>query len=968
MTCTIPFGKLTAVTGVSGSGKSTLAFDTLYAEGQRRFVDCLSTYARQFLPRLDRPDADLIGAIQPPIALKQQTAIRNARSTVGSITELSDHLQLLFTHAGTVHCARCDTVVRDLRTEEAVAELRALPGEERFVLAAPVDVSGLGEVADTLVREGYSRIFRCGEVVDWKPAQERAQGPLFESPAPDGAGGVAAAPATSGPAAPVASDPVAVVVDRFLPRSLRAPRAAESLETAWKLGHGEAWLFRQGAGDPPTRMLRGLSCPRCGHRADPPTPQLLSPNSSLGACPECHGFGRAITVNRDKVVPDRTKTLRGNAVVPFATASGADLYRILMRRGKKLGVPLDVPFSELTQNQQEWVFAGDEIYPGVDGLFQWLERKRYKAHVRIFLARFRGYVPCPVCRGTRLRPEALSIRLGERTIHDLEHMPVRDLLPFLRGLELSPSRRERVKPVLRETIDRVACMAEAGLEYLTLARTARTLSGGETQRVRLASGLGSALTETLYILDEPTVGLHASDTRRMLGILRRICARGNTAVVVEHDPGIIAGADHLLVLGPSGGEQGGELIYEGPVGAFLQKEPEYFRARSNGQGSDAAEGGVGTIARSLVLTGVREHNLRIDRLEIPLDRLVVVTGVSGSGKSTLVESVLHRNALRHAGKPVEDVGAAERIEGFEQLEEVLLISQDPPGRSSRSTVASAIGILGPVRNALSKTPRARELGLLPGAFSFNVPGGRCETCQGIGTVTIEMQFMNDIEVACEVCRGKRFRDDVLEVTWRGKSILQILDLTVREARAFLASSGPARNGRAAGVDRRTEHLLDAVEAVGLDYLKLGQSTSTLSGGEAQRLRIAELLGEALEASPVDRAADRAADRPTGRAAGRPTGRAAAEHKIRPKLFLFDEPTSGLHPKDIARLLDALRILVRAGHAVVTVEHQLDFIRASDWAIDLGPGGGDAGGRVVYAGPLAGLAACKESVTGRELSG
>ena len=928
ISCRIPFGQMTAVTGVSGSGKSTLAFDVLYAEGQRRFVDCLSTYARQFLQRLDRPEVDHIGEIQPPVALRQQVSIRNARSTVGSITELSDLLHLLFAHGGTPHCPTDGSALALRTTESAAAELRGLQPDGRYVLTAKVRLPER--------EQGYTRVYRDGQIAEWSP--------------------------------PYSGGTHALVVDRFVPRSLTRSRALEAVEAAWRLGAGRAEVVPWEETEPVTTLIEGLSCPTCHERTRPLRPQLFSPNSPLGACPECNGFGRIVILDRDKVVPDASRTLAGGAVTPFETKTGALFRRKMLADARESGVPLDVPFRELTQAQKDWVFTGvmengaDETsakgpsqrsakkkatrrtgtrsrYRGVEGLFRRLERKRYRPHVRIFLARYRGYETCPQCRGSRLHPVALSVTLGGLDLAALETMPVRELSSFFEALRLSDDRTARVASVLGEIRERLGYLLDVGLGYLTLARTARTLSGGETQRIRLASGLGTSLTATLYILDEPTVGLHSTDTARMLGILRKLCESGNTVVVVEHDPGIVLHADHLIVLGPSGGEGGGELLYEGPTRIFQKKWPDFFRANVARDAKAAAGSAPGPAApnRAIEIRGIRQHNLEVAALDIPTDRLVVVTGVSGSGKSTLLEDVVYRNALRFFGKPVEEIGRCEEIRGLDRFGEVLLVSQNPLGRSSRSTLISYIGLLAGIRTRLARTPRAKELGLRPRDFSFNVAGGRCETCKGMGSVVVEMHFLADVEVTCEVCRGKRFRADVLEVTDRGRSILQILDLTVTEALEAFAG------------DRDAVRCLTPLVQVGLDYLRLGQSTSTLSGGEAQRLKLAQLLGE-------------------GSAERRPSRGKSADTKPEdtPRVFLFDEPTSGLHPQDIRKLLFALRGLVRIGHAVIVVEHQLDFIGSADWVIDLGPGGGDEGGQLLYAGPVEGLIDVERSATGRSL--
>ncbi len=879
---------MTAITGVSGSGKSSLAFDTLYAEGQRRFVDCLSTYARQFLPRLDRPDVDFIGEIQPPVALEQKVSIRNARSTVGTITEVADYLALLFAHGGTVHCTVCDAETEETTVDSAVARVRELANDARWLLLAPmskarVDLAWLQE-------RGFHRFWVDGVVRE----------------------------------EPGAARPLHVVVDRFTTRALARARASESLESAWRLGEGEARVVEVGDGEkgargPALRLVRGLSCVKCGARGEAPRAPHFSANSAIGACERCQGFGRVVTVDRAKVIPDGTRTLRNHAVAPFATATGAEMQEKLLARAEALGIPTGEPFESLSDAHQAWVYGGDKQYPGVDGLFRRLDRKRYKPHVRIFLARYRGYVVCPDCLGARRRSDIRRVRLDGATIDEIERRPIEQLRPWLAALELSPARRAAVASVRAELETRLRFLDDVGLGYLTLGRTARTLSGGETQRIRLASGLGSALTETLYVLDEPTVGLHALDAARMLAVLRALCDHGNTVVVVEHDPGIVERADHLIVLGPSGGERGGEIVFEGAPTDFARREPDYFRCRPQLIRPMPA---VGPKTPSLVLHGVKQHNLDLPTLRVPLDRLVVVTGVSGSGKSTLLEDVLYRNALRALGRTADEVGQLDRLAGMEQVEETLLVAQEPIGRSSRSNVVTFVDFLGAIRALLAKSPRAKSLRLGPGHFSFNRPGGRCESCEGMGVTTIEMHFMADVRIVCEACQGRRFQERVLEVRWKGRNIAEMLELTVQEALGFFSELSSTRT------------LLTPLVDVGLDYLRLGQSTSTLSGGEAQRLQIAAFLSE----SP----------------------------KAKRRLYLFDEPTSGLHARDITRLLTSLRRLTAKGHGVVVVEHQLDFIRAADYVIDLGPGGGDRGGRLLFAGPVAGLLTVEESATGRAL--
>lgn len=962
--CEIPLGKITVVTGVSGSGKSTLAFDILYAEGQRRFVECLSAYARQFMERLERPEVESIGYLQPPIALKQRSSIRNARSTVGSITELSDYLRLLFAHAGDLRCLRCGGEVRHIGVDEVRAALRRWPDATPLALVAPLDGPRDADGLRRLLQQGFTRLWQAGAAIE---IEERIA-----------AGGVPAAGKRGG-------REIGLLIDRLIAGRTPRARLAESLESAWREGRGTCWIAPLSAAPKAARaerlvLRRGLACGACGTAAAEPIPALFSWNSPLGACPTCQGFGRVITIDRDKVVPDPRRNLRNDAIVPFSVPSARRWYRRMLQRAREHDLPTDLPFAQLEPEQQAWVFRGDKTFPGVEGFFRRLERKRYKMHVRIFLARFRGYVVCPDCDGSRLRREALAATLGGRTIHDLHEMPIAELRRFLQELDLPPDAQARVKPIRESVQARLACLEEIGVGYLTLARTGRTLSGGETQRIRIAAALGNSLTDTLFVLDEPTVGLHAVDTARMLAVLRQLAEAHNTVVVVEHDPGLIEGADHLIVLGPGGGREGGRLVYQGPVTEFLRREPGFFvsaavtraapavsppprrrggrRAILPGPSHDAEiaeralarrRGHAGALANPwdadavtrwmmraaksgasgrpsdppvLGLRDATEHNLKIPALRIPLAGIVAITGVSGSGKSTLLDEIVYRNWLRFHGRAVEAVGRVGEITGLDRITEADLIGQELLGRSSRSNPISFVQAYAEIRGLLAGTVLARQRRLDPGAFSFNTPGGRCDACSGMGTQTLEMYFLPDVEVTCETCGGKRFRPEVLEVTWRGKNIDEILNLTVDEATAFFETQP------------RIVERLRPLREVGLGYLILGQNTGTLSGGEAQRLRIATFL-----------AGGDGSDR---------------------RLLLFDEPTTGLHARDVAHLLRALRGLVAQGHAVLAVEHQLDFIRAADWVIDLGPGPGDAGGRVVYAGPVAGLLEHPTSVTAAAL--
>ncbi len=895
--CQFPARKISVVTGVSGSGKSSLVFDTLYAEGQRRYVQSLSTYARLFLEKMQRPDVDSISDIPPALALEQKNAIKNARSTVGTVTEIHDYLRLLLTHAGVVRCSECSGEVRADTVSSAAEDLVAAHPDRRAAITANVDFHGMepAEARDTLQRQGYGRILHDGSAV-----------PLDEVDPSVFAAGRAE-----------------VVVDRFSVAADRTTRAAEAFARAFQLGSSNARVvFLDDAGGEANYTTR-LACRSCGREHAPPTPHLFSFNNPLGACARCEGFGRVVDVDRDKVVPNKRLSLRDGAVAPWSTPAYVDFQQKFLQAAERRGISTQVSWSQLADEDKRWVFEGDKRNPGVAGFFRWLEERRYKTHVRILLARYRSYRTCGDCGGARLKPEALSVRVGGRNIAELSAMAITKLVRFLSRLELDESAASRTESVLRELHARLGYLEEVGLGYLTLDRQARTLSGGEAQRIHLASALGSALTDTLYALDEPTVGLHPRDGRRLLKVLRHLTKMGNTVVLVEHDPTIIEGSDHVIDLGPSGGAGGGNVLYEGKPAGLPGRETATGRLllirtvhRQEKRAAKSLDRG------SLVIRGAGENNLAIDRVEIPLGRFVCVTGVSGSGKSTLVEQVLYENWLHQRGLGGHEAGRCEGIDGFEKLEDVLMMSQAAIGRSARSNPATYLKAYDDIRKLFAATPLARRGKITPGSFSFNTPGGRCEHCQGTGITTLEMHFMADIEVPCEECGGLRFKAAVLEVRYRDRNINEVLAMTVDQAAEFFAD-------RAAIASK-----LECLRSVGLGYLTLGQSTSTLSGGEAQRLKLAGFLVE--------------------------------EKRGRGSMFIFDEPTTGLHLQDIHTLIGVLDGLVARGHSVLVVEHHTDFIAHADWVIDLGPEGGDKGGKVVVAGAPLDVAKCDASHTGAEL--
>jgi excinuclease ABC subunit A len=915
---TIPTASLTVITGVSGSGKSSLAFDTLYAEGQRRYAESLSTYARQFLERMDRPDVDSIEPVPPSIALEQKNGVRNARSTVGTQTEISDALRLLFAHGGTTFCPSCGVAAVAGGVDRAVEELYALAPGARVTLVAP------------LCWERASKRRRSRD--DAIRIEELKRAGFFRAVSPSGETVEIGA---AGDGLLDSSGTLRVVVGRFVLRDEARPEVASAAETAFAMAGSMTALF----GETTRTFRRGLHCPRCGTDFRDPTPALFAFNSPLGACTTCQGFGRVIGVDLEKVIPDPSLTLADRPVAPWNTPAYESAYRDLFRACRRYSVRTDLPVERLSAHEREVLLEGRGEFYGVRGFFDWLETKRYKIHVRVLLARYRAYTPCAACRGARLSPAALSVRFHSRTIDELSEMPLNELQRWFDGLSLSLTEEERLSSVILEIRSRVRYMNEVGLEYLTLSRPARTLSGGEAQRIGLASALGGALTGTLYVLDEPTIGLHAADTRRLLGILRRLADRGNTVVVVEHDPEVIEAADHVIDLGPGAGSFGGRLLFEGTPRALARVRSatgELLRRRSGFRSNrkppisnhKSAPGRIVPFRRAegaLTVVGAREHNLKDLTVRFPLGRLVSVSGVSGSGKSTLVRDILYNAyARRVKGAVALDIGAHDRIDGLENVADLLLVDQSPLGRSARSNPVTYVKAWDEIRQVFASTARAISRGITARDFSFNAVGGRCEACKGTGWQTIDMQFLADVTVRCEVCDGRRFQNRVLAIRHRGKSIGDVLETTVSDALSFFADSPK--------IGRKLQPLVD----VGLGYVTLGQPTATLSGGEAQRLKLASFL----EIRPASR---------------------------RGVLFLFDEPTTGLHAVDVERLLATLRRLVSLGHSVVAVEHHLQFLAASDWIIDLGPGGGDQGGHLVAEGTPEELSRTPGSVTGRFLS-
>ncbi|MFQ5536984.1 MAG: excinuclease ABC subunit UvrA [Gemmatimonadota bacterium] len=925
----LPRRVLTVITGPSGSGKSSLALDTLYAEGQRRYVESLSTYAKQFLERMEKPQVDWIEGISPAVAIEQKNPTKSSRSTVGTATEVYDYLRLLWARVGRTHCPECDRRVRPDTVSSAVDAVLALPAGTRIMVTFPLPRSA--EVTHQLLvtnlrAMGFVRVLVDGELVDLSAGVDEEEDDLPDL---------------------TTAREVLVVVDRLKTGAGDADRLADSLGTCFTEGEGEAAVLVMeeegqgtrtsgGAGSAPRMARRMLftehfRCPDHPEVEFPePTPQLFSFNNPYGTCPLCTGFGATLEYDVDLIIPDPEKSISEGAVDPWSKPRYRREREKLRAFAKERKVSLYSPWRELPEAFREEVLYGTKGFKGVIPFLVSREKKRYKQYIRVFLRQYQSPVTCRACGGSRLREEALRVRVEGRTIHDAASLALEDLLPWIRGLELEPMEARIAETILREVEARLTFLVDVGLGYLTLDRQMRTLSGGEAQRISLANSLGAHLVDTLYVLDEPTIGLHPRDTGALLNLLQRLRAAGNTVLVVEHDTQAILSADHVVELGPASGERGGEVVYQGTPEDLPGRETATGRYLAGASGAEVPGQRRAVDGAFLTLKGAREHNLQGVDVEIPLNALTVVTGVSGSGKSTLVHDVLYRAAERelaggttakqHLG---EVVGAYEALKGLGHLNRVVLVDQSPIGRTPRSNPVTYIKAWDFVRRIFAAQPLSRERGYTAGHFSFNTAGGRCEACKGAGQVEIEMVFMADVYVPCETCGGKRYAREILDVKYRGRSVADVLDLTVDEAIRFFIRE--ARLGKT----------LWQLQQVGLGYLRLGQPATTLSGGEAQRLKIAREL----------------------------SGSAGKKGR---KLYILDEPTTGLSGEDVARLVQVLNRLVDAGNTVVVIEHNLDVIKVADWVIDLGPGAGARGGRVVAMGRPEDVAAIPESATGAYL--
>ncbi len=911
----IPHNAVTAITGVSGSGKSSLAFDTLYAEGQWRYVESLSTYARMFLERLDRPEVDRLVNIRPAIAIEQKNPVRTARSTVATATEIADLLRLLFAKVGRPVCPVCKEVAKGFHPGTVADDLLARFPDARAMILFPIKDPGPGHdrtLTASLLTRGFVRLKQGDELIDLQAGEAIPRAPGAD---------------------------LQIVLDRLVLRPDNRSRLIEAVETAFREGDGQCRADVIGQGQ--QRYSERLQCQRCGRSFPPIRPLLFSFNHPLGACPECKGFGNILRYDEALVVPDRTRSLADGAIEPW-TKPGTDWWQKQMLLAmKRRGVSLITPYGKLSDQERALLWQGEKKFDGITQFFEYLEQKRYKLHVRVFLSRYRSPVPCAACGGSRLKPEARDVQVAGRAIHEIMDLTIQDVVGWIEALALSEFETRIAQDLVRQLRMKLGFLLRVGLGYLTLARQTRTLSGGEAQRIALANQLGARLVGTLYVLDEPTIGLHARDTATLAAILRDLADSGNTVVVVEHDRQMILAADHVVEMGPRAGALGGEVICAAPVKEFLSDEraltARYLRGDDRIALPRVRRRGSG---KALMLAGAGEHNLKDLTIRIPLGMLVCVTGVSGSGKSTLVEDTIYRAVARAFQTDTLPMGRFRAIKGLEHLRGVRLIDQQPIGRTPRSNPITYLKAFDDIRRLFAAQPAARRQGLTASHFSFNQIGGRCERCQGNGYEKLEMYFFEDIYATCEACAGRRFKPEVLSVRLRGKTIHEVLGLTVSEALSLFS-------GTPSGAGKLGEKL-HLLISIGLGYLRLGQPATTLSGGEAQRLKIAaELAG--LKSRPARSGSPAPIEPPQGQT-----------------LYIMDEPTTGLHLEDIKKLLTVIGKLVDAGNTVLLVEHNLDVIKAADWVIDLGPEGGEAGGRIVAEGRPEQVAQNAESHTGRFL--
>jgi excinuclease ABC subunit A len=901
----LPRNKLIVFTGVSGSGKSSLVFDTIYAEGQRRFVESLSAYARQFLERMDKPDVDIIQGISPAIAIEQKTTARNPRSTVGTTTEVYDYLRLLFARIGKTYCHQCGNIVQRDTVQTVIEKLRDECFEKQelklYILFPMPDHPkvNLHQEILNLKKQGFFRVLYKNKLIDLNEQTLNSKAKKKE---------------------------VFVLVDRLIYRkNSEDNRIADSVEAAFQASDGYA-IIKIFDVDKELHFNQHFECSSCKIRYEEPEPRMFSFNNPVGACPKCQGFGRSVGIDLDLVVPDKGISIRDGAIQPWTFPKWHSNLRSLLRVAYDAKVRVDIPFEKLTQRELDVILNGYGDYEGIYEFFKYVERKSYKIQYRVFLSRYRGYTVCDVCHGARLKPEALCVKVGGKTIFEVVKMTMEEAYKFIGSLILSAFELDVVNRIITELKKRLEYLVEVGIGYLTLDRLSNSLSGGESQRINLATSLGSSLVGSVYVLDEPSIGLHPRDNHKLISILKSLRDVGNTVLVVEHDADMIRSADLIVDMGPQAGEFGGEIVSKGTVdeikkgrnsltGRYLSGKENISVPKLRRQISD----------KKIIIHEAAEHNLKSINVKIPLNIFVAVTGVSGSGKSTLVHEILYAGLKRIKGDFSEKVGAHKTIDGSELIDDVELVDQSPIGKTPRSNPTTYIKAFDVIRDLFSDTQGAKIHGYGPGHFSFNVPGGRCETCEGSGIQTVEMQFLADLELVCEVCKGKRFKKEILDIRFHEKNIDDVLRMTVSEAIKFF---GAYHNGR------RIVKRLQVLSDVGLGYIRLGQSATTLSGGEAQRIKLASHLVNQEE--------------------GKHT------------LFIFDEPTTGLHFNDIEKLLKCFDALIEKGNSILIIEHNMDVIKCADWIIDLGPEAGARGGEVITTGTPEEISQCKKSYTGKFL--
>ncbi|SMO58534.1 excinuclease ABC subunit UvrA [Gracilimonas mengyeensis] len=895
----IPRGKLTVVTGVSGSGKSSLAFDTIYAEGQRRYVESLSSYARQFLERMDKPDVDFMQGISPAMAIQQKTTSNNPRSTVGTTTEIYDYVRLLFARIGkTISPVSGEQVKKD-SPRTAIEKLYDSQEEgERFYVLHPIpqhDKKKLDEELKVLKEKGLTRLLNVDDESMVDLTTDDINPKKFKA------------------------DQHRVLIDRLVLKDddETRTRIADSLETAFQEGNGRCAIKMRGGEE----LKFSERFEMDGMEFHEPTPQMFSFNNPFGACDECEGFGKVAGIDEDLVIPDPQKTIRNGVIAPFTSQKFSMHMKDLIKVCAREKISIDTAYADLPKDVKKMIWEGKDEYIGIREFFDMIKSQSYKVHMRVLYSRYRGYSRCPECEGYRVRKDALYVKVGGLHIGEVSELTIGHAREFFDDLELSEFEEDVAGQILYEIRKRLKYLDEVGLDYLTLDRLANTLSGGESQRISLANALGSSLIGSLYVLDEPTIGLHPRDNDRLISILESLRDIGNTVLVVEHDPEMIKAADNVIDIGPFAGTHGGEVVYQGPTDTLLKADTltgKYLSGRKEIPVPKKRRKGIDKV---LSLKGASEHNLKNIDVDFPLGMMTVVTGVSGSGKSTLVHDTLYGGIQKHLGSYNDKVGRHSDLSGMGAIHSVEMVDQSPIGRSTRSNPATYTKAFDGIRDLFANTKQAKIMGYTPGHFSFNVPGGRCEECQGEGVQRIEMQFMADIELTCEVCNGTRYRKDVLNVKYRGKNIHNVLEMPVSEAIEFFVDEATIVNK------------LQPLEDVGLGYLQLGQSATTLSGGEAQRVKLAKFLSKT-----------------------------STDHT----LYFFDEPTTGLHFEDVAKLLDSFNELVQQGHSVIIIEHNLDIIKCADWVIDLGPEGGFGGGQVIAEGTPEDLMKTEGSHTGHFL--